>query len=30
MTLRDGGYDFSFLPAQGEPAYEDSGSGSCR
>jgi hypothetical protein len=30
MTLHDGGYDFSFLPAQGEPAYKDSGSGTCR
>jgi hypothetical protein len=30
MTLRDGGYDFRFEPAQGEPAFEDSGSGACR
>lgn len=30
MTLQDGGYDFSFLPAEGEPPFEDSGNGTCR
>lgn len=29
MTLKDGGYDFGFVPAPGEPKFEDSGSGEC-
>jgi acid phosphatase type 7 len=30
MTLRDGGYDYKFVPAAGEPPYQDEGSGTCR
>jgi len=29
LTLRDGGYDWRFMPAEGQPNFVDEGSGSC-